>query len=321
MAPPAGEPARSPSRRCAATSTTPWPRPGSPTPPAARCATPSTTSAGCSSPTRSCTACRRTSPNSSPATATSTPPWATRPSTPRKSSTATGRSSPAAARCAPARNTAPPPTRNGPSSSATSNAASSPSATAAAPTAPPASTSTAACAARCCAPTPPPRPRLVQIRDNLIARIAEAETHRWLGEAEGLKVSLAGADAKLAQMDQIAAQPRPQRPPRHPHLRRSDARLLRDLLLEGRIPESVDPAGSRCWRPTPWSGSIRTCSTNTPAGCDGWARHLSTPASLSWTSRRCRPRAGSASPPWSCRRPPAPRSMSACARSIGSPRT
>jgi hypothetical protein len=28
---------------------------------------------------------------------------------------------------------------------------------------------------------------------------------RWLGEAEGLKVSLAGAEAKLAQMDQIAA--------------------------------------------------------------------------------------------------------------------
>jgi hypothetical protein len=68
----------------------------------------------------------------------------------------------------------------------------------------PASTSTAACAARCCArphrPTPPG-----QIRDNLIARIAEAESHRWLGEAEGLKVSLAGARAKLAQMDQITA--------------------------------------------------------------------------------------------------------------------
>jgi hypothetical protein len=29
--------------------------------------------------------------------------------------------------------------------------------------------------------------------------------HRWYGEAEGLKVSLAGANAKLAQMDQISA--------------------------------------------------------------------------------------------------------------------
>jgi Phage integrase family len=54
-------------------------------------------------------------------------------------------------------------------------------------------------------PDPTARPRLVQIRDNLIARIAEAESHRWLGEAEGLKVSLAGARAKLAQMDQITA--------------------------------------------------------------------------------------------------------------------
>ena len=45
----------------------------------------------------------------------------------------------------------------------------------------------------------------MQIRDNLIARITEAETHRWFGEAEGLKVSLAGARTKLAQMDQITA--------------------------------------------------------------------------------------------------------------------
>jgi Phage integrase family len=54
-------------------------------------------------------------------------------------------------------------------------------------------------------PDPAARPRLVQIRDNLTARIAEAESRRWLGEAEGLKVSLAGARAKLAQMEQITA--------------------------------------------------------------------------------------------------------------------
>jgi hypothetical protein len=54
-------------------------------------------------------------------------------------------------------------------------------------------------------PDPDQRPRLVQIRDNLIERIAEAEDRHWLGEAEGLKVSLAGAQTKLAQMDQIAA--------------------------------------------------------------------------------------------------------------------
>ena len=54
-------------------------------------------------------------------------------------------------------------------------------------------------------PDPAARTRLHQIRDNLLARIAEAESHRWYGEAEGLKVSLAGANAKLAHMDQISA--------------------------------------------------------------------------------------------------------------------
>jgi hypothetical protein len=52
-------------------------------------------------------------------------------------------------------------------------------------------------------PDPAARGRLAEIHDNLIARIAEAEAHQWLGEAEGLKVSLAGARAKLAEMDQI----------------------------------------------------------------------------------------------------------------------
>src|SRR3954454_23645517 len=54
-------------------------------------------------------------------------------------------------------------------------------------------------------PDPAARPRLVEIRDNLIARITEAESQRWLGEAQGLKVSLAGAEAKLAQMGPITA--------------------------------------------------------------------------------------------------------------------
>jgi hypothetical protein len=54
-------------------------------------------------------------------------------------------------------------------------------------------------------PDPAERVHLVEIRDNLLERIAEAEVKRWLGEAEGLRVSLAGAEAKLAQMDQIAA--------------------------------------------------------------------------------------------------------------------
>jgi hypothetical protein len=54
-------------------------------------------------------------------------------------------------------------------------------------------------------PDPAARARLEEIHDNLLARIAEAESHHWHGEAEGLTVSLAGATAKLAQMDQISA--------------------------------------------------------------------------------------------------------------------
>jgi hypothetical protein len=42
---------------------------------------------------------------------------------------------------------------------------------------------------------------LEEIRDNLVARIAEAEREGWLGEVEGLRVSLAGAEDKLAQME------------------------------------------------------------------------------------------------------------------------
>jgi hypothetical protein len=52
-------------------------------------------------------------------------------------------------------------------------------------------------------PDPLERPRLVEIRDNLLTRISEAEINGWLGEAEGLKVSLSGAREKLAQMEEI----------------------------------------------------------------------------------------------------------------------
>ena len=50
-------------------------------------------------------------------------------------------------------------------------------------------------------PDPAQRPRIAEIRDNLIARIGEAEREGWHGEAEGLKISLAGASDKLAQID------------------------------------------------------------------------------------------------------------------------
>jgi len=45
------------------------------------------------------------------------------------------------------------------------------------------------------------RPRLEEIRANLHDRIAEAGREGRLGEIEGLKVSLACAEDKLAQID------------------------------------------------------------------------------------------------------------------------
>jgi integrase len=74
-------------------------------------------------------------------------------------------------------------------------------------------------------PDPAQRGRLAEIRDNLTARIAEAEREGWLGEVEGLEVSLAGASDKLAQLDAgrlravvdlpfpvVAARPAPAKP-------------------------------------------------------------------------------------------------------------
>jgi hypothetical protein len=55
-------------------------------------------------------------------------------------------------------------------------------------------------------PDPAQRPRIAEIRDNLTARIAEAEREGWLGEVDGLRISLAGADDKLAQIDRRSRQ-------------------------------------------------------------------------------------------------------------------
>lgn len=54
-------------------------------------------------------------------------------------------------------------------------------------------------------PDPAQRPRLIEIRDNLHARIDEAHHHGWIGEIEGLQISLSGARHKLAQLDQLGA--------------------------------------------------------------------------------------------------------------------
>jgi hypothetical protein len=53
-------------------------------------------------------------------------------------------------------------------------------------------------------PDPAHRQRLTEVRDNLLARITEARHHGWLGEVDGLQISLAGARQKLAHLDQLA---------------------------------------------------------------------------------------------------------------------
>lgn len=44
----------------------------------------------------------------------------------------------------------------------------------------------------------------MEIRDNLLDRIAEAGREGWLGEIEGLRVSVAGAESKISQIDSAA---------------------------------------------------------------------------------------------------------------------
>ena len=64
-------------------------------------------------------------------------------------------------------------------------------------------------------PDPNQRDRLIDIRDNLLDRIAEAEREGWLGEIEGLQVSLTGARTKLAQIDRQPPTPLTLGPTRH----------------------------------------------------------------------------------------------------------
>ena len=46
---------------------------------------------------------------------------------------------------------------------------------------------------------------MVEIHDNLLVRIAEAKHQGWIGEVDGLQVSLAAARQKLAHIDERAA--------------------------------------------------------------------------------------------------------------------
>lgn len=49
--------------------------------------------------------------------------------------------------------------------------------------------------------SPQQRPRLLEIIHNLHERISEAQMNGWLGEVQGLQVSLEAAKRKLASLD------------------------------------------------------------------------------------------------------------------------
>lgn len=57
-------------------------------------------------------------------------------------------------------------------------------------------------------PDPHDRAKLVEITENLQARIAEAEREGWLGEVENLNVSLSAAHNKIDQLDAAIARTR-----------------------------------------------------------------------------------------------------------------
>ncbi|WP_308130249.1 hypothetical protein [Kitasatospora aureofaciens] len=150
---------------------------------------------------------------------------------------------------------------------------------------------------------PAQRLRLVDIRDNLIARIAEAQREGWAGEAEGLKVSLAAANAKLAQVDGTIARRdtavglgMPTFPeiagreatPRHDlahHPHRSTPPSRRGLLLPGRRRGPADfpaLAASRGLHRSlhhrrPRGLRRQDCSLRRLAGCDPCPRHRRPP--------------------------------------------
>jgi hypothetical protein len=56
-------------------------------------------------------------------------------------------------------------------------------------------------------PDPDQAHRLAEIITNLHERIREATERGWLGEVEGLQVSLAGARQKYQQMRKLRSQP------------------------------------------------------------------------------------------------------------------
>lgn len=56
-------------------------------------------------------------------------------------------------------------------------------------------------------PDPDELDRFVDIRDNVIERIAEAREYGWTGEVEGLEITLAAANEKIARIESLRAEP------------------------------------------------------------------------------------------------------------------
>jgi hypothetical protein len=88
------------------------------------------------------------------------------------------------------------------------------------------------------------------------------------------KLAAAGIAAHLGEPADIAAA---RGCKRHVKTDKSDARHLRRLLAEGRLPECWVPSAQileyrRCWRPT------TTCGPRTPPGCSGSTQCSSTKA-------------------------------------------
>ena len=146
--------------------------------------------------------------------------------------------------------------------------------------------------------------RLKAIRDSLTARIAEAEREGWAGEAEGLSVSLAAANNKLAQIEITATRraqatslgmptyrdaaasvdhrrSRPRRPAKESHdqcLPGAGAPRLRQRHLRRRSRRR----NARSPTPPGWTATT-SASSSTPTREAGMA-------AIDWTSRDRRPR-------------------------------
>jgi len=127
------------------------------------------------------------------------------------------------------------------------------------------------------------RSHLTQIRDNLIGRIAEAESRRWIGEAEGLKVSRGqhrrphqarrnGPNHRFSEAAGRTVATTMSRPTTEEPLT-----LHRERLHQATIQRSFTSSKKMCAMPDIWPG------------CCTWVR------SWPWRSRPRRPEAGTGS--------------------------